>query len=99
MYVCACMCAGALRGQQALDLPGLEPQVVVSHLVEVLGPNPGFSVIAVRTINSWVFLQPSKDFWLFFFFFFTLSMNRVSLFLGRVFPVVQACREFIMSSG
>lgn len=72
-------------------------QVVVSHLMEVLGPKPGFSVIAVRTVNSWVFLQPSKDFWL--FFFFTLSMNRVSLFLGRVFPVVQACREFIMSSG
>lgn len=60
------MCAGALRGQQALDLLELEPEVVVSPLMEVLGPKPGFSVIAVRTVNSWVFLQPSKDFWLFF---------------------------------
>lgn len=92
------MCAGALGGQQALDLLELEPQVVVSHLMEVLGPKPGFSVIAVRTVNSWAFLQPSKDFWL-FFFFFTLSMNRVSLFLDKVFPVVQACRKFIKSSG
>lgn len=58
--------AGALGGQQALDLLELEPQVVVSHLMEVLGPKPGFSVIAVRTVNSWAFLQPSKDFWLFF---------------------------------
>lgn len=98
MYVCACMCAGALGGQQALDLLELEPQVVGSHLMKVLGPKPGFSVIAVRTVNSWAFLQLSKRF-LAFFFFFTLSMNRVSLFLDKVFPVVQACRKFVMSSG
>lgn len=99
MYVCTCMCAGALGGQQALDLLELEPQVVVSHLMEVLGPKPGFSVKAVRTVNSWAFLHLSKRFLAFFFFFFTLSMNRVSLFLDKVFPVVQACLKFVMSSG